>query len=142
MPLIRCSHCQMPLTDAEARTGTCPSCGGALTGPGTSGKKPWTLAWLFGPLYGLTAVVFWLNFGGLAYYILIYEPPQPKKGSNWGAYFAMVGASACFLGSLFFGVGLFLALKKQIRPLLLLVSMFVIPALLAGILGLLIAALS
>ena len=66
MPLVRCPHCQLPLTDDEARAELCSACGTRLrldaTAPATRPAKRrfgWLLILIAAPLLGVVGWMQW-----------------------------------------------------------------------------------
>lgn len=73
MPAMRCSSCQLPLTEAEWKLGKCPVCGEALAAAATSAPPPaaakaesrgqgleWITWTLFGVGFVAVAILIWL----------------------------------------------------------------------------------
>jgi hypothetical protein len=83
MSIARCRHCHLPLTDDEARSGACPTCGGTLAeptatpAPAVIEKQPRRSS----PLWLLAAAVMMFLLVGWGTYPWVTQPADPGTPS-------------------------------------------------------------
>jgi hypothetical protein len=81
MPLVRCPHCQLPLTDDEARADVCSACGARLRPEASAPVPPAAkrgFRWLLLLVVPLVGIVGWLSWHARPTALEVKLPDAPK----------------------------------------------------------------